>query len=1170
MPWHLYPSLALSAFKFGQHTPMRQTPPTSAKKAAGAALNHAEAAAPDINAAVSASAGTGKTYLLVTRIIRLLLEGAKPENILALTFTRKAAGEMRQRLLARLQHFAMLDDSPLDHALLSINVESSASKRASARNLYEQVLFAEKPLRISTFHAFCQDLLRRFPLEAGVPAGYELLEKTGTLEAMAWDALFLKATRNPDTALATALETLFDLCNGLTGTRNALLRGFLNHRSDWWSFTENQPNPATYAREYIRAFLQPADDPCKDFFSSSRQAALIEFRELLLRHPIDSNLAYASDLEQGLNPNLDPAKRFALIVGAFLTNKLEPRKRTYSKTLEKKLGGETAGRFVQLHEQLCETVLETHDACLRKTAYELNAAWYAAGQSLLDHYQTLKQEQRLLDFADLEWKSYCLLRDPEHSLWVQYKLDQKIDHILIDEFQDTNPTQWQLILPILQEIAGGNEERSRSIFLVGDTKQSIYSFRRANPRLQAAATEWLKTRLNGRLFPLSKSWRSSPVIMHCLNAIFGGNTSLGNLLDDYADHDTHCQHLWGRVEMLPLAAPEAENQDRPPLKSGLRDPLTEPPQQTEISTHYLEGLQIANRIQELITERVIVEKDGEQLPLDLHDMYILLRNRTHAAEYEQALQDCNIPYIGLERGGLLDSLEVQDLEALLNVLVTPFNNLALAQVLKSPLFSANDGDLIQLAGCDESTHWYERLTSLVAKGQASPSLCRASRLLSEWRNRVGYLPVHDLLDRIYHEGDVLNRYRQATPNVLQGRVSANLNLLLEMALEMDSGRYPSLMRFLYSLKQLRNHIPDQPDSPPPSEQQAKVRLMTIHAAKGLEAPVVFLADAATTGKPSESYHVRVDWPAAHSKPAHMLLAGNKASLPRRMQELRERLHTLQDREQANLLYVALTRARQILIISGSASRRRSEAQSGWYQQISEALAPLLIEDRDGRRHIQTGSIPAASRHSSNEHAVDIQSPGEYLFQASATPTHSVKPSTAVSSVQKPSHSFEEHAEASARKRGVIIHKLLELMSPPAPRPNPRFEDFLGYGVNREQLNAWQQEVIGVLQSKELRFLFDPGRYLTAYNEIPIAYTNNDNRLVYGIIDRVVILENAVWIIDYKTQTGIGESLLPEFIRYYEPQLNYYAEGAKKLWPERSIHTALLLTGTARLLPVSTI
>src|SRR5690606_16156005 len=239
----------------------------------------------------------------------------------------------------------------------------------------------------------------------------------------------------------------------------------------------------------------------------------------------------------------------------------------------------------------------------------------------------------------------------------------------------------------------------------------------------------------------------------------------------------------GRVELLPLAAPEAENYDAPSAETGLRDPLTEPPRQADLSAHYREGLQIAGRIHELIAERLVVEKNGEETPLDLHDIYILLRNRTHAAEYEQALQDCNIPYVGLERGGLLESLEVQDLEALLNVLVTPFNNLALAQVLKSPLFCADDRDLIQLAGCDASIHWYERLTTLVDGGQASPSLRRACRLLAEWRKLVGRLPVHDLLDRIYHEGDVLTRYRHASPAVLQGRVHANLNLLLEMALE---------------------------------------------------------------------------------------------------------------------------------------------------------------------------------------------------------------------------------------------------------------------------------------------------------------------------------------------------------------------------------------------------
>lgn len=1144
---------------------MRHSPPPPASGIpAGDSLNPA---APRVNAAVSASAGTGKTYLLVTRIVRLLLDGAKAENILALTFTRKAAGEMRQRAYSRLQYFAMLDDAALDRALLAIGVEPSSQQRSLARNLYEQILFADRPLRISTFHAFCQDLLRRFPLEAEVPAGYELLEKTGMLEAAAWDGLFLEVTRNPDTALAASLETLFDLCNGLAGTRDALLQGFLAHRSDWWAFTENRQNPVSFACDYARAFLEPGADPRGDFFSSSRLADLAEFRDLLLKHPTDTHVSFAADIEQGLSPDPDPTNRFVLITGVFLTNKLEPRKRSHSQALEKKLGDRGVARFLQLHEQLSAAVLETHDACLRKAAFELNTAWYTAGQALLDQYQTIKQEQRLLDFADLEWKSYRLLRDPEHSLWVQYKLDQKIDHILIDEFQDTNPTQWQLILPLLEEIAGGNAERPRSVFLVGDTKQSIYGFRRANPHLQLTATEWLQARLNGRLFPLSKSWRSSPVIMDCLNAIFDTGASSGARLGDYEPHDTHCAGLWGRVEMLPLAEPETQTAENPP-QGRLRDPLTEPRQQPDISAHYREGLQIAGRIHELMAENICVEKNGERQALDYHDIYILLRNRTHAAEYEQALQDSNIPFIGLEKGGLLDSLEIQDLEALLNVLVTPFNNLALAQVLRSPLFCADDHDLVQLAGCEESTSWYERLARLADSRCASPALQRAHRLLSAWHGLVGRLPVHDLLDRIYHEGDVLGRYRQATPDVLQGRVNANLNLLLEMALEIDSGRYPSLMRFLDGLRLLRNNTPDQPDAPPAAEQDARVRLMTIHAAKGLEAPVVFLADAASTGKSHDNYQVLVDWPADRDKPVHLLLLGNKASTPQRVEQLRERQQALQDREQANLLYVALTRARQILIVGGSASRRQSETQSSWYREISEALSPLLAEENNGRRSRQTGPPDKAPPHTGEP----AQSTQESAFQIPHVAPPSQRASGASPStpaIAASSFFSEEESRPEARQRGVIVHKLLELMSHPDPRSNPGIDDFLAYGVTHDQLTAWRQEAIDVLRAEELRFLFDPARYLAAYNEIPIAYILNGDQQVYGIVDRLVRREDAVWIIDYKTQIGIDESTLPEFVRHYEPQLTCYAEGIKRIWPETTVRTALLLTRTARLVPVST-
>ncbi|HEY3487289.1 MAG TPA: UvrD-helicase domain-containing protein, partial [Gammaproteobacteria bacterium] len=510
------------------------------------------ASAPHINAVVSASAGTGKTYLLVTRILRLLLAEVPPERILALTFTRKAAGEMRQRLHIRLLEMATLDEAALKTMLTSMDVPIDAAKIDQARRLHESVLLSPRSLRILTFHAFCQELLQRFPLEADVPPGYELLETGGILQEAAWDAVFLEATRQPEGALAQALTMLFIRCNSLSNVHDALIKAFLSHRNDWLAFTQHQEKPVDYACLQLKRFLQVDDaEPINAFFDAKNTDQLKTFSSLLLRYPIPSNAEDAALIETGLNTQNPAELRFKSIQRAFLTQRLEPLQRKNSKPLEKALGVDGVSEFLRLHDSICRQLLATHEALLRREYWESNCAWYRAGAELLHHYQRIKQEQRLLDFDDLEWKTFCLLHHRDHALWVQYKIDQKIDHLLIDEFQDTNPTQWRLLLPLLEETAAGAAHRQRSIFLVGDSKQSIYGFRRADPELQTAASVWLQHNLGAREFPLDKSRRSADAIIQTLNHVFGA-TDLGRQLGSFHPHSTHRDALWGQVEILPL------------------------------------------------------------------------------------------------------------------------------------------------------------------------------------------------------------------------------------------------------------------------------------------------------------------------------------------------------------------------------------------------------------------------------------------------------------------------------------------------------------------------------------------------------------------------------------------------------------------------------------------
>ena len=347
-------------------------------------------------------------------------------------------------------------------------------------------------------------------------------------------------------------------------------------------------------------------------------------------------------------------------------------------------------------------------------------------------------------------------------------------------------------------------------------------------------------------------------------------------MPDFKQHDTRLKGLWGRVEFWPLfeepAPPAAEPQ------TALRNPLDRPRPLAEPQCHYREGRAIAEHIRRLVDAGTLIGETPDAKRLTYDDIYILLGTRTHLADYETALRDCHIPYLSMDRGTLLESIEVRDLEALLNLLMTPQDNLALAQLLRSPLFAATDADLADLAQ-RAGAAWYDRLLDAATTLPPGHRLARAGRLLEAWRNLAGHIPIHDLLDRIYHESNLVARYEAAFPAALRPRVRANLTRFIELALEVDAGRYPSLPHFLARLARLRGLPDDAPDqAPPDSATGQRVRIMTIHAAKGLEAPLVFLADSAHEPKPPAAWEALVRWPADAARPDRFLLAGPKAVL----------------------------------------------------------------------------------------------------------------------------------------------------------------------------------------------------------------------------------------------------------------------------------------------------
>ena len=1131
--------------------------------------NSLAASQPDINATVSASAGSGKTWLLITRIVRLLLAGATPGSILALTFTRKAAAEMQIRLNERLYELASCEDDKLIKMLEAIETEASPENLQRARSLYEESLHSLNPVRLQTFHSFCQDILARFPLEANVPPGFELLEDTSLLEQQAWEELFTKATENTESQLTHSLDFLMQENNSVANLRSSL-SSMLGHRSDWWAYTFDQDNPVEYAQTALRQQLQLLDDkdPVAIFFNDFTKTALSEFAKLLAKHATKTNASHSEIIVTLLSEARFDLDALNKIEGVFLTAKGEPRARKASKTQEAKMTPDGQDQFLEIHSRLSEQLIEALDYLKRQRTLEINQAWYFSGQYFIEIFQRIKRELRMLDFTDLEWHCYQLLNTSDNALWVQYKVDQRIDHFLIDEFQDTNPTQWQLLAPLFEEMAAGSTDRWRTAFLVGDEKQSIYGFRRANPALQAQASEWLTEHLDAQAAPLDFSWRSSPAVIQFVNHVFQ-QEEVQAVMPNFSKHDTHLKTLPGRVSVFPLCQLSEDDTEDELACTTLRNPLLEP-RKEKINTLYQdEATLIAEQIKNLTETPHYINDNGNVRTINHGDIMILVRARKPIKEYEHALREREIPFISDKRGTLLDNLEIQDLEKLLDSLITPFNNLAIAQVLKSPIFDASDEDLITLAEIKDTPHWYDRLQKLPEGLSNSHPLSRAAKLLPRWHALADTIPVHDLLDRIYAEANLLQRYAAAVDDTLKLRVQTNLQRFLELSLELDAGRYPSLTHFLHYLRSLRKPEASSPNEPNVNEAGERVTILTIHASKGLEAPVVFLADCNRGSNNNDAHSTLVDWPANSQQPERLQLVLSKQNTDSLTLKVQEKKAKAQAREQLNLLYVALTRAREYLFISGVATRKKP---SGWYQLAHKAIASITEEHKDGSFHYIFG-----------EHKIELDSikktPSATLPELKIIPEllqpikslakseHMIAPSKANREQPLAFISDDDLDAEHAQTRGIAIHRALDLLSGKRALTNEAIHQILMSEFHQDaggnEINQWLEQAQKVFNDAQFKIIFAPDASTQCFNELPLLY-DNKGQSVYGLIDRLIIDGDEILLIDYKTHSQANAENCTAMAGDFSEQMNLYHQGVQKIWPNLKIKKGILFTAAQKL------
>ena len=881
---------------------------------------------PNNSVVVRACAGSGKTWLLVARMLRLLLEGCPASSILAITFTRKAAAEIRFRLLELLQLLAIADTATVESLLRERGVVAVEEKLPLARQLYSRILKQANSLAVHTFHSWFASLLPNAPLASGVPQAYRLLQNTDALLKQAYLQTLSDAVS--DEVLQNALTHLYQRLGDFTCKK--LLEAFIERRSEWqvkcWQDQDAQA-------------LQDVVDMCGVLDGDDIRLELWKHEAIKsCLHKIIQALSEGNEKQKKRAHFLQTAfyagasiENFLRLFDECVDSKNQARSNDHKRGaiatwLVKNYGENGVDKFTQQWSELTQYLQGIALRAQDKDVILLNQNLYRVGAHYLKRYQTLKHQQRVLDFNDLEWHMYRLLVDTQSAGYFQTLLDQRYRHVLIDEFQDTNPMQWSILRAWLDAYSDADIlENMPSLFIVGDPKQSIYRFRRAAPHVFEHAEEWLKEK-RAHILQTHQTRRNGAALIEVFNQCFQKNP----LFQEHTTHTALNSEAW----RLPLIE---KPEDAEVIKNSLiRNPLEQGLVEEEDQRRYLEGKAVA---QALYEARQLLSDENNLCPWS--DVLLLVKRRTHNAAYQRALQEAGIHVYTDQVQTWRDALEINDLVALLRFLINPTNNHALAHILKSPLFGANDDDLIQLARAAKSAenampNWWKILQSFAAT-ELNFALQRAQLLLSSWLQLCSTHTNEQLIARIFQEGDIYTRYQAYSPETLRSQVLARLQAFVEYVLSEPQAGIVALLDHFERLQQNKVEFPEAVVS----NADNAVRLLTIHAAKGLEAKIVVLLDCNHSQALRDDCGILCEWPKEAMAPTHFsVYAKNHRGYARKA--LFEQQQKEEEQEDWNLLYVAATRAKQLLIISGVASSQTQLViNNSWYQRMQTvALHPI--------------------------------------------------------------------------------------------------------------------------------------------------------------------------------------------------------------------------------------
>jgi ATP-dependent helicase/nuclease subunit A len=1082
---------------------------------------YAIACDPRRSVAVEACAGAGKTWMLVSRVLRALLEGSAPHEILAITFTKKAAGEMRQRLQEWLLQFASQTDAQLRQELLhrGLMQEPTADQLQRLRQLHHTLLLGGRPVQIRTFHSWFAALVRSAPLQAmadlGLPSQYELLENDAQAVAQVWPRFHSHVAGDAE-ARSDYLAAVAQF--GRHQTYKAL-EAALSKRVEF-ALADAQGVVDASVRTFAEQF--PA------FAGVSTPEALLEsprVRELLMNA---ARLLGAATLKTCIDAanHLESAVTSGNMAGAqdaLLTQKGAPRK------LSDKVAGIETVRRAQ------DCLIEIAQAQAQHQAWLHQLRMARLTRLLAQDYAQLKHERGWLDMGDLERAALALMSDPVLSGWVQERLDARVRHLLIDEFQDTNPLQWQALSAWLSGYTGAGQ--SPSVFLVGDPKQSIYRFRRAEPQVFKAAQRFVAEGLGGDLLSCDHTRRNAPAIIDAVNQVMGQAQATGEF-EGYRAHSTESVEP-GFIYRLPRierdaalevsnVATTAEYADGLEAMPGWRDSLTTPRLIAEETRKTLECRQAARWLAQQLQTRC----------LQPSDIMVLARKRERLGLMQAELAALHIPAQQPEKNDLADMPEVQDLVALLDVLVSPEHDLSLARVLKSPVFGISDADLVQLVLCQRAMAGKLPWLQVLQQARDLPAaLAPLGARLALWKCWVDTVPPHDALSAIYHDGDVLARYAAVAPPAQREPVLTHLRALLAAALQVDGGRYTTAYALVRALRAGGTQAPVRADA-------HAVRLLTIHGAKGLEAPLVLLLDTDGEAIKAQTMGVLVDWPGEATHPQRFVFLASESNPPACVADVLATEQAARKREELNALYVALTRTQRTLVVSSL--EPHSANPSSWWQRLH-----TLAQDAPWSTTLDTAD--ALEPATINEYTL--------LCLPNMPPAPVECAQAAIKKVALPdalNRSIDEAKELDSRI-GQAMHRLLERYVPPERVKHPPLLATVMQQARIAQEFALEPSQMALAHSMALAIVQGQGTW--AWDVDQLGWQANEVGLVHHgrplRIDRLVLRRGASdaegqwWVLDYKSTSQ--PQLQPEL----REQLLTYRAAVAQAQPGQTVRAAFL-------------